>query len=493
MTMTSLLERPTIEPELAPVALPNPLPSETLERVDAWGMNAAVISSVYRPTTIDGIRDVFATARRHGRKVGLRGGGRSYGDASLASENVSLDLTRMNRILDWNPHTGIISVEPGVTLRQLWQYVIGDGWWPPIVSGTMFVTMGGAAGMNFHGKNNWKLGPIGDHILSFDLLTPDGELHTCTRERNSDLFFAAIGGFGMLGCFTRITLQMKKVHSGKLKVEAFATKNLAELFAQFERRMDKADYLVGWIDCFASGDKLGRALVHQADYLHEGDDPNPAQSLRVENQELPDSLFGIVPKSLMWRMMKPFAHNWGMKLINAAKYFAGSTLGNGKVTHDSHAGFAFLLDYVPNWKFVYKPGGLIQYQSFVPAETAQKCFAAQLELCQKWGIVSWLGVFKRHRKDEFLMSHAVDGYSLALDFPVTAHNRERLWAMTQELNKLVIAAGGRFYFAKDSTLDPETARQYLGESALETFADLKHRHDPDHLLQTDLSKRLFAF
>jgi len=41
------------------------------------------------------------------------------------------------------------------------------------------------------------------------------------------------GGFGMLGCFTKITLQMKKVYSGKLKVEAFAAKDLAELFAQF--------------------------------------------------------------------------------------------------------------------------------------------------------------------------------------------------------------------------------------------------------------------
>lgn len=473
--------------------LPDPLPSETLERVDAWGMNTSVMASVYRPTTIEGIRDVFDTARQHGRKVGLRGGGRSYGDASLSGENVCLDLTRMNRILEWNPQTGIVTVEPGVTLRQLWQYCIGDGWWPPVVSGTMFVTLGGAAGMNFHGKNNWKLGPIGDHILAFDLLTPDGELVTCTRTQNRELFFAAIGGFGMLGCFTKITLQMKKLYSGKLKVEAFATKTLPELFAQFEKRLDQADYLVGWIDCFASGNKLGRALVHRADYLCEGEDPHPAQSLRVENQELPDSLFGIVPKSLMWRMMKPFAHNPGMRLINWAKYMAGSTIGNGKVTYDSHAGFAFLLDYVPNWKFVYKPGGLIQYQSFVPAETALMCFTAQLELCQKWGIISWLGVFKRHRKDQFLMSHAVDGYSLALDFPVTEKNRERLWAMTQELNKLVIAAGGRFYFAKDSTLDVDTAARYLGEETLAAFAALKRRYDPEHLLQTDLSKRLFTF
>src|SRR5258708_23391938 len=113
----------------------------------------------------------------------------------------------MTRILEWNPATGIIKMEPGVTLRQLWQYTIGDGWWPPVVSGTMFVTMGGAAAMNFHGKNNFKTGPIGDHIIEFDLLLPTGEVLTCSRHVNRDIFFAAISGFGMLGCFTRICLQ----------------------------------------------------------------------------------------------------------------------------------------------------------------------------------------------------------------------------------------------------------------------------------------------
>lgn len=468
------------------------MPLDHLESVEAWGMNKRVLSYVYRPSTIDGIREVFETARQHGLTVGLRGGGRSYGDASLNAENICLDFTRMNRILDWDPETGVISVEPGVTLRQLWQYIIGDGWWPPVVSGTMFVTMGGAVGMNFHGKNNWKMGPIGEYVLEFDLLLPTGELVTCRPDLNSDLFYSAIGGFGMLGCFTRLKFQMKKVYSGQLQVYAFANRNLSELFRQFEERLDKADYLVSWIDCFAKGDSLGRGQVHEAYYLRTGEDPNPAQTLRVENQELPDTLFGIVPKSLMWRPLGLFLRWFGMRPVNWAKYKASSTIGNHKSYRQSHAGFAFLLDYVPNWKWAYKPGGLIQYQSFVPVETAEKCFTAQLELCQKHGIVSYLGVFKRHRKDKFLMSHAVDGYSLALDFPITRHNRDRVWKLAEELNRLVLEAGGRFYFAKDSTLDSQSAATYLGEEALHKFRTLKHSCDPENLLQTDLSKRLFG-
>jgi decaprenylphospho-beta-D-ribofuranose 2-oxidase len=488
-TSARAADRPTVTPAAARV---DPMPYDRLERVEAWGMNTTALSYVYRPTTLDGIRAVFDVARKHGLTVGVRGAGRSYGDASLAAENVCLDLTRMTRILDWNPQTGIISIEPGVSLRQLWQYIIEDGWWPPVVSGTMTVTMGGALGMNYHGKNNYKMGPIGDHTLEFDLLLPSGEMKTCSRTQNADLFFAAIGGFGMLGVFTRITLQMKHVESGLLSVEAFATQSFADIIREFEARLDKADYLVGWIDCFAKGAKLGRGQVHAAYYLHAAEDKNAAQTLRVEKQELPDSLFGIIPKSLMWRMMKPVSNDFGMRLLNAAKFFASNTIGNHKTVRQSHAGFAFLLDYVPNWKFVYKPGGLIQYQSFIPAAEAEACFSAQIALCQQWGIVPYLGVFKRHRPDDFLMSHAVEGYSFALDFPVTARNRRRLWALTAKLNELVLNAGGRFYFAKDSTLDPQSAAAYLGAETLQKFFALKHACDPEHLLQTDLSRRLFG-
>lgn len=467
------------------------LPVSNLERVDSFGMNCLAMEFLYRPSVSEEIAHVFRLARQHGRKVALRGAGRSYGDASLGAESVGLDLSRMNRILTWKPETGLIEIEPGVTLRELWRYCIGDGWWPPVVSGTMFVTMGGALGMNYHGKNNYCMGPIGDHVVEFDLVTPTGERYTCNRAQNTDLFYAAIGGFGMLGCFTRIQLQMKRVESGLLSVYAFSTGSIGDIIREFDSRRVNADYLVGWIDCFARGKGLGRGQVHEAHYLHTKDDPAAAQTLRVENQELPDTLFGIVPKSILWRLMVPISNNYGMRILNCAKYTVSSTLGNKKTVRQSHAGFAFLLDYVPNWKFVYKPHGFIQFQSFVPEDKAEACFNDQLLACHKAGVIPYLGVFKRHRKDQFLMSHSVDGYSLALDFPITARNRARLDALIKSLTEMVLQADGRFYFAKDSTLDAGSARTMLGEAALSEFIRLKRLCDPDQILQTDLSNRLF--
>ncbi len=468
------------------------LSSSYLERVESWGMSIYAASYVYRPSCITDLKNIFKLAKETGRSVALRGAGCSYGDASLNSENITLDLTRFNRILDWDPYSGIIAVEPGVTLEQLWKKVIGDGWWPPVVSGTMYVTMGGAVGMNYHGKNNFKLGPIGEHVLEFDILLPTGETITCTRKNETDLFYSAIGGFGMLGCFTRIVLQMHPVETGQVEVTAFATDSFQHIYEEFEQRAEAADYLVGWIDCFAAGSQLGRGQVHAARYLSAHEVYLPEQTLRIENQDLPDTLFGIVPKSIMWRFMKLAANPLGMRIINSSKYALGRTIGNNKTMNQSLTGFSFLLDYMPGWKRVYSPGGLIQYQSFIPNENAVKCFEQQLMICQKRGIVPWLGVFKKHRKDDFLMSHAVDGYSLALDFPVNDSNREQLKSLTDELNSLVIQSHGRFYFAKDCTLTKDIAAKFLGEKTLRCFARLKKKCDPQNILQTDLSRRLFG-
>ncbi len=467
------------------------LPQERLERVPAWGGASDSLSYVYRPSTIEQVQAVLQLARTNGRSVGLRGGGNSYGDAAMNAENILLDLRRMTRVLEWNPENGRIIVEPGVTIAQLWQYILEDGWWPPVVTGTMMTAIGGCAGMNVHGKNAWPVGPIGDHILAFDMMLANGDIIACSRDENSDLFHAAIGGMGMLGIFTAITLQMKRIYSGLLDVATESRPNLAAMFAYFEEHLENSDYIVGWMDAFAKGDALGRGDVHKANYLPPGVDPAPSQTMRLDKQHLPPTLFGIVPKSIIWVFMRPFMNNPGAWLINNGKYYAGKLTGPTQ-TRQPHAAFHFLLDYVPDWKRAYGRDGLIQYQPFIPKETAQDAFREMLQLCQKRRLPNYLTVFKRHRPDDFLLTHGLDGYSMAMDFRITKGNRSRVAQLARELDEIVLQAGGRFYFAKDSTLRPETAVAYLGQQTIDQFRALKQRCDPDKLLQTNLWRRVFG-
>jgi hypothetical protein len=277
-----------------------------------------------------------------------------------------------------------------------------------------------------------------------------------------------------------------------LWVEAFTTPSVKGMMDEFEDRVPDSDYLVGWVDCIAGGRALGRGIVHQAGYLPPGADPHPQESLRVRAQELPSKLFGVFPKSLMWWPLSFFTNNLGMRAVNTAKYYSGFLAPRGHRYQQSHAGFAFLLDYVPNWKWAYKPGGLIQYQSFVPKDRAVKTFEKLIRMSQDEGLPSYLGVLKRHLPDPFLMTHAVDGFSLALDYRVTANNRKRLWDLCHRMDKVVLENGGRFYFAKDATLQKEAVERFFKPETLERFRKLKTECDPDGLLQTNLSRRLFG-
>lgn len=467
------------------------------EYVEGWGMAVGHHVRVLRPRSAEELADCFAKARAQGVRLCLRGGGNSYGDANTTDRGHVLDLSRMDRVLGFDESSGRFEGEGGLTIERLWKHVLPHGFWPKVVSGTMFPTLGGAAAANIHGKNNFAVGTIGDAIVECDLLTPAGELHTCSRARNPDLFHAAIGGFGMLGAITRVVLDNKRVHSGDLWVRGISVRSLREMMEYMETHRTSADYLVGWIDAFADEQESGRGLIHEAHYLAPGEDRDSGSTLTVAHQELPANILGLFPKSEVWRILRLFNHDAGMRLINAVKYHAGRVEAFGGRFRQSHAGFAFLLDYVPNWKFAYgrAPGerGLIQYQPFLPAAVAHDVLIELLARARAAGHVPYLGVLKRHRPDPFWLTHALDGWSLAMDFKVEPATRARLWRLCAELTRVVLDAGGRFYFAKDLVITADDARRFLPADKLAAFQALKRRHDPQGLLTSDLGRRVFGW
>ncbi len=455
----------------------------TFITLENFGHSLRASSYHFQPKNVEEIRAAFQLAKRTGLTVTARGAGRSYNDAALNGGGMVLDLSAMNQILEWDPASGMVRCGPGVTLRQLWQKVLPDGWWPPVVSGTMFTTLGGCLGANIHGKNNFRMGPIGEHVIEFTAILPTGAEVTCTPKKNADLFYAMIGGLGMLGIFTSITLQMKKMHSGLLEVHAWPTRTLAEQLNSLEDGAPKYDYIVGWLDTIT----VGHGQIHAANYLHEGEDPEPQKTMQLAYQDLPSRLFGVMPKSLLHYFMTPFVNDLGWGSVNTAKYIASL---RRHTFRQSHAAFHFLLDYVPNWELSYGRNGLIQYQSFLPKETALQAWTELLALSKRRGLPSYLGVTKRHRPDKFLLTHAVDGFSLALDFKV--RRREEMAKMLQEFDQIVLEAGGRFYFAKNSETTAETALKFYGEETVGKFKKLKKRCDPNGLLESDLYRRIFG-
>lgn len=462
----------------------------TEEVLQGYGMRDKARCRVVRPRTADEIAAMFAATSAAGETVGLRGSGCSYGDAALNGGHVVLDLSQMNRILAWNPEVGEITVEPGVTIEKIWRNTLADGWWPPVVPGTMAVSVGGGAAANIHGKNNWRDGSFGEHILRFDLMLPSGQIITCSREQYPNLFFSAIGGWGLLGCFTSITMRLRRIYSGLVHVHQTAHPTLNDLLAAVEAGTASATHLVGWIDTGARGKHLGRGLLKAMREPKPGEDRDAAHTLNPDTQPPSGRIMGVVPAAWIPVLGKPMATPLGIRIANTGQWVRGNLPGAQHAHYERYVPANFMLNFIPNFKRLYLPGGLIQHQTFAPREVAHDLFGEVLARSQRVGLEPSLAVLKKHRPSPFLLNYLPDGYSLALDYAVPRGTERRTLALMHELNDLVAANGGTFFLAKDSTLEADQFRRAFAPEALEQFRALKARVDPGELLQTDLYLRV---
>ncbi|MGE5346090.1 MAG: FAD-binding oxidoreductase [Acidithiobacillales bacterium] len=426
------------------------------ERVEGFGLYNFSVSPVFRPSSVEELHEVLAGCRRDGMRPVFRGAGRSYGDAAINPRGPVVELAGLKAIRSFDETTGVLRAEAGLTIGDLWRFSLPRGFWPPVVTGTMHVSLGGAVALNVHGKNGWRRGTIADHVAELAVLRPDGSVEDVPKD--TPRFAEIVGNWRAEEPIVEVSLRLKKVATGYLDVEAFATPDLEATLAIIDGAREAAEYLVAWTDCFPGGAALGRSVVHLASEHPATPGEPPGFS---EAEQLADVKTGPLPVPLMLLGLKLTAKGPQMRAVNAAKYMAARLAGRTRY-RQSLVAYSFLLDYLPGWNEIYRPGGFIQYQLFVPKERAAEALTKAIHLQHEHRAVSTLAVLKRHRADPFPRGYAPDGYSLALDFPVIRGNAERLIRLCRAYDRLLLGCGGSAYKAKDcvgSVERLEAARQ----------------------------------
>ena len=140
------------------------------------------------------------------------------------------------------------------------------GWFVPVSPGTRQVTVGGAIAADVHGKNHHSAGSFARHVLSFDLLTADGDVRSVTPASDPDLFWGTAGGMGLTGIILRATIQLKAVETSKLVVDTVRTADIDETMAYLSSTDKDYDYTVAWTDCLAARGSLGRSVITSGDF-----------------------------------------------------------------------------------------------------------------------------------------------------------------------------------------------------------------------------------
>jgi decaprenylphospho-beta-D-ribofuranose 2-oxidase len=303
------------------------------------------------------------------------------------------------------------------------------------------------------------------------IVTPSGAA-TISPERDGELFWATIGGMGLTGIVASVTLALLKIETDQVLVDTQRFTNLDEVMSEMTTGDESFRYSVAWVDCMTRGANLGRAVLTRGDHARVND---------VDNASLhaPAPAKFKVPFDAPKGLLNPVT----VRAFNEAWFRSSPRKQLAKP--ESIASFFHPLDGIRDWNRLYGRRGFVQYQFCVP-ETSSDAVRLAIEHLSSSRVASFLAVLKRFGiSSPGPLSFPMPGWTLALDLPIGPTSLPRL---LDDLDELVLSSGGRIYLAKDARLSPETMRAMYPR--LDDFLEIKSRVDPEHVMTSDLARRL---
>ena len=381
------------------------------------------------PTSASDLKEIFAS-NQNSAFLG-RGLGRSYGDCALNTDGVLIDCRFLNRFLSFDPSSGILECEAGVSILEINRLLTTQGWMLPVVPGTQYVTIGGAIANDIHGKNHIQHGSFGAHLISLQLGRSNGEVLECSAETNSGLFAATIGGLGLTGLILSAKLQLRPVRSLMMSTNRIPFKSLDALFSLASEQRESWEYQSVWLDP-ASGCRGGHYITAN----HSDQQGNlrwpPRRRIHL-------GLMAGLPSDLSGRLLMKTGNFW---------YRNGLKHGLRQAPIES---VLYPLDRLPDWNALFGKPGFYQHQCVLPEEVVLNALDVLLKAIDDSGQPVTLAVGKwfGHRPSPGLLSFPMPGFSVALDFVNRGLATRKL---LDSLDEIVASHGGRIYPAKDARM-----------------------------------------
>jgi FAD/FMN-containing dehydrogenase len=372
------------------------------------------------------------------------GAGRSYGDVCLLEDGTLLQARGLDHLLHFDPSTGILRCEAGVTLAEILDFAVPLGFFLPVSPGTKYVTVGGAIANDIHGKNHHIAGTFGCHVLRFELVRSNGSRVVCSNRENRDWFAMTIGGMGLTGLIAWAEIRLRPIVSRNIETRTDKFSGFGE-FMELTRASASVEYSVAWLDCVSTGRNFARGLFMQGTHA-----------------EVPASLHKSKEPRLTFPLDLPeFALNkYSIGLFNTL-YYNRKRAKTTTATTD-YEPFFYPLDSVQKWNRMYGKNGLLQFQCVLPFDADQHGMTQIMKAITNSGIASFLAVLKVFGDvpSPGVLSFPRPGITLALDFPI---RKEVSFDLLDRLAAITYEHGGRMYPAKDARMSAQHYQAFYPE------------------------------
>ena len=361
-------------------------------------------------------------------------------------------------------------------LSDILDIIVPSGWFLPVTPGTKFITVGGAVASDIHGKNHHLEGSFSNHIIEFEIYCGEGMRYTCSPQKHPDLFRATCGGMGLTGVITSVTFQLKRIESVFITRVQERARNLDEAFSLFEKYRNYT-YSMAWIDCLKGGNSFGRSIIMAGEHtelaeLGEKKRQDPLNVLHPTKLNIPFDLPSFMLSGLSVKSFNQvYYHKIREKIKHDIVYFDP---------------FFYPLDAINNWNRMYGKNGFVQYQFVLPLHTSREGLVEIMEKIRSQGSGSFLAVLKQFGPQNGLLSFPMEGYTLALDFPL----RPGLLKFLDKLDQLVLKYNGRLYLTKDARMDASVFKTSYQD--LEAFQGILAKYVPNGSFSSFQSQRLFS-
>lgn len=440
-------------------------------------------AELFEPSTIDELRAIVSNCRAKGRSISVAGGFNSF-DGHNAGGAVVISLRQFNQI-DYKKENNTIVVGAGAR----WGAIVKEAYQHRCMTYTCITGSHPTAGgtLSTHSHSMWApgVGKEGNYCLSFDIVLADGRLLHCSRSENSDLFYGAIAGFGMLGFIVQIEYQLFYIGQHfEISIDTIDYDDIQQLETRLDLRkplaIDSLEQLRSQSTLFYKDKSGPKFTVYNRRYIPV-DKFRKSSKLKFYQAVLANGLIRLFP-SLVNRIMKkdagkPPQKRWLLQGLNA--------IHSGTFWADPD--YYWTKYCSPYFKLFGYQSQLYQMTHFIPMGADKVSVFTQkvYELLSEYQLKFCMFDIMYVPKDEpFVLSASryTDGFYVNTTF-MDYVDRATLFAFYKILNELCLQMQGKIYLAKNLFADTDLLEK-MHAAELQEFADLKQQYDPDNCLRS---------